>query len=365
MAEKQLGPLKAPAKSPSRQALDRTKFTSGRRRVSRTAGTPYGTAALNAALEDFAEVTERSHGLFRISASMGNLIASGQLNERYVTAALLDVARDRGMDLRKAERTMQRGIDRGRATPRSPRRAAIYNRNDATVALVEWCEAVGRGEWTERSSGTDLRVLAGFGLIAKKVGKLRFSASHRQIAEEAGVSVSSVRCALRRGLHGYVFRVNYGNRVQGTASKWQLVTKQARTNDHSLSLGEEQRLVAGARALDLPDHAQWDRWPNGWRVYNLLQSDEGMTVSVISEITGRPPGSVRRILNVLRDRQLARREESGEWTALLPVEDGVDGTRTRRARERRHRDERKLWANSRSVLIEQNRHRSRDQRAAR
>ena len=227
MAEKQLGPLKAPAKSPSRQALDRTESTSGKRRVSRTAGSPYGVAALNAALEDMAEAPERHPAIYRISAAMGNLLGSGELfEESYVKSVLLDAAMRRGKGYRESERTIRDGINKGRTTPRTPgARRTNYNRNDALVATVEWWEAVGRAAWTSPSSATDLRVLSAFRTISLRQGKVRFSASYRQIAEEAGVHLSTVQAALKRGLKGYVRRVRNGHRIQGTSSEWQLIPR--------------------------------------------------------------------------------------------------------------------------------------------
>ena len=341
-----------PAKTPSRQAPDRSKLTSGRRHVSSTGGSPYGRAALMSAIADMAEATERSHGLFRNSAAMGNLIAGGQLEERMVVGELLRAADARGMNHRHAERTVERGIKRGKQTPRTPTRSRLYTRTDAIGAVAEWWEAVDRAECTERSSATDLRILAGFGLIALRLGKIRFSASYRQIAEEAGVSVSSVNAALDRGLHGFVRRLRSGSRVQASSSEWLLVTRTRFANSSAFRYGEESRVFAKRVPLDRPDHDLWHRWPNGWRIYSTLLMDEGLTALSVSEITGLRPETVRRIINRLRDQQLARKDEDGSWTALLPPEGAVDGGFIRARRERMHREQRELWARSRSVLIE-------------
>ena len=355
MAKRQLRPrsCEASEESPSRQAPDKSKFTSGHRRIARTAGnTPYGEAALESAIQYMAEVTERSHGLFRHSCAMGNLIAGDQLEERFVTTALMDVARARGMNSRHAERTIVRGLDRGKRTPRTPPRSRLYTRTDAIGAVAEWWETVERAEWTGRSSATDLRVLAGFGLIALRLGKIRFTASYRQLAEEAGVSVSSVNAALNRGLLGFVRRERSGSRIQASSSEWRLVARTRFANSSAFRYGEESRVFGKRVPLDRPDHDLWHRWPNGWRIYSSLLMGEGLSALAISEITGRPPETVRRILNRLRNQQLARKDEEGTWTALLPPEGAVDGGFIRARRERMHRDQRELWAKSRSVLIE-------------
>lgn len=355
MAREQRSPLNGGPAENSRQAAYRADSTKGKRHVARSAGTKYGVGALESALENMAEATERSHGLFRNSCAMGNLVAGGQLEECFVVGELLRAADARGMNRRLAERTVERGIDRGKRTPRTPPPPRPYTRTDGRGEVIEWWEAIGRADWTEPTASSDLRILAGFGLIAMRLGKVRFSASYRQISEEAGVWVGTVHKTLKRGLAG-VHRVRSGSRVLGTSSEWQLTGRHARLGNSSASrYGEGQRLFPGRASSDCPDHAQWDRWPNGWRVYNLLLVDEGQTARSISEIIGRHPATVRRILNRLRDEHLAVCGDEGEWTALFPLEDGVDGSLTRRARERRHRDQRQLWANSRSVLIEQKR----------
>ena len=359
MAEKQLGPLKAPAKSPSRQALDRPKFTSARRRVARTAGTPYGTAALNAALEDLAEAPERHPALYKISAAMGNLLASGQLyEESYVKTVLLDGAMRCGMTgrEREAERTIRDGISAGRTTPRFPvSRTPLYNRNDATVATIMWLEAVEKAPWTTRSSANDLRVLAAFGILSLRQGKVRFSASYRQISEEAGVSVGTVHAALKRGLKGFVRRVHRGDRFQAISATWQLIPRHALPEQGLCP--EEASIVFSKRvSAARPDHDYWNKWPNSWRIFCLLSGDEGLSARDVSEKTGRHIETVRRNLNRLRDRQLAKRGADGLWTALPPPEGApegaIDGGFIRARRERMHREQRELWAKSRSVLIE-------------
>ena len=298
---------------------------------------------------------------------MGNLLASGELyEESYVKSVLLDAAIRRGKSFREAERTIRDGINKGRTTPRKPGgRRTNYNRNDAIVATVEWWEAVGQTSWNERSSATDLRVLSAFAAISLRQGKVRFSASYRQIAEEAGVHLSTVQAALRRGLKGYVRRVRKGHRIQGTSSEWQLIAK-TRFGVHGLCQEQATLMFGKTRApITFPDHDEWARWPNGWRIYSLLSKDEGLTAREISEITGRPIETVRRNLNRLRDKHLAIRLDEGTWKGAFPPEGAVDGGFIRARRERMHRDQRELWAKLRSVLIEQKSSRRRDQRAAR
>ena len=367
MAEKQRDPLRGPAES-RRQALTGNNSSRGKRRVSRSAGSPYGTAALNAALEDLAEAPERHHALYKISAAMGNLLASGQLyEESYVKTVLLDGALRRGMSgrEREAERTIRDGVSAGRTTPRFPvSRAPLYNRNDATVATIMWWEAVEKAPWTTRSSANDLRVLSAFGILSLRQGKVRFSASYRQIAEEAGISVSTVHSSLRRGLKGFVRRVQKGGRFETTSSVWQLIPKGGAKSEQGLC-PEQASLMFGKRTpISRPDHDLWGQWPNGWRIYTLLMH-ERLSARQVSMILGRPVRSVRRMLNRLRDRQLARRGPDGLWTALPPPEGAIDGGFIRARRERMHREQRELWAKTRSVLIEQKSFRSSEGRAAR
>jgi len=150
-----------PAETRRRQAPDKQKSTSGHRRVARTAGTPYGIAAFSGALEDLADASERSHALFKVSARAGNLLGAGELySASYIETALLNMARTRGMDDLKARRTIERGLERGKSTPRgAPHRPRLYTRSDATAAVVEWWEAANRGEWTARTSASGLLAL--------------------------------------------------------------------------------------------------------------------------------------------------------------------------------------------------------------
>lgn len=306
MAEKKLRPRsrEAPAESPSRQAPDKSKFTSGRRHVSSTAGTNYGTAALKRAVSNMREAEPRHMGLYKNAADMGSLLASGQLyEESYVVHVLFDAGMLRNMNHREARNHIRRGILKGRAKPRYPTRtAALYTRNDATVAVVTWWEAVERHKWTGRTAATDLKVLAGFKALSLKIGKIRFAASYREISEEAGVSLSTLCSALKRGLGGFVLQADKGNRVLAHSSQWQLITKNVPlTNSSDLRYRQSSRVFANRPSVSNPDHDDWTRWPNGWRVHNLL-SDEGLSVQEMAEDTGLKVRTVRRILNRLRDR---------------------------------------------------------------
>jgi hypothetical protein len=295
-------------------------------------------------------------GLYKNAADMGSLLAGGQLyEESYVFHVLFDAAMLRNMNHSEARRHIRRGILKGREKPRYPTKtAALYSRNDATVAVVTWWEAVERHEWTGRTSATDLKVLAGIKALSLKIGRIRFSASYREISEEAGVSLSTVCSALRRGLRGFVLQVDKGNRALAQSSEWQLITQNTRlTNSSDLRYGQSSRVFVKRVSVLSPDHDDWTRWPNGWRLYNLL-SDEGLSAQEMAADTGLNVETVRRILNRLRDRNLAQRVD-GAWTVLplseedLPLEGGF----VRNARESRHRDDRLLWANSRSSLLEQ------------
>jgi len=220
------------------------------------------------------------------------------------------------------------------------------------AAVVEWWEVVNQAEWTARTSANDLRVLAGFRAIALKLGRVRFTASYRQIAEEAGVSVSSVHSALKRGLQGFVQQVRRGSRVEvENSTEWLLVARTRLTNSSAFRYGEESRVFGKRVSTDQPDHDLWHRWPFGWRVY-LLLGDEGLRAREIAEITGRPPETIRRILCRLRDLQLAVRLD-GEWKANPPPEDIIDGGFHRARREKMHKSQRELWRLTRAGLLDQ------------
>lgn len=344
-----------PESGPANHTADEPKVITGKRHVARIAGTNYGRVALERAVSNMREASPRHMGLYKNAADMGSLLASGELyEESYVVHVLIDAAMLRHMNHREARNHIRRGILRGRAKPRYPTKtAALYTRNDVTVAVVTWWEAAERHEWTGRTSSTDLKVLAGFKALSLKIGKIRFAASYREISEEAGVSLSTVCSALKRGLGGFVLQADKGNRVLAHSSQWQLITKNVPlTNSSDLRYRQSSRVFVNRPLVSNPDHDDWTRFPNGWRLYNLL-SEEGLSVQEMAEDTGLKVRTVRRILNRLRDRNLAQRVD-GAWTVLplseedLPLEGGF----VRNARECRHRDDRVLWANSRSVLIE-------------
>jgi hypothetical protein len=83
--------------------------------------TAYGRAALRRQLDDLGRAVEgtRNHELNRSAFALGQLVASGALDESETVAALTEAALGIGLGEREVERTIASGMKAGMDTPRS------------------------------------------------------------------------------------------------------------------------------------------------------------------------------------------------------------------------------------------------------
>ena len=81
----------------------------------------YGQAALRRELERLAQTQNgtRNDQLNKAAFSLGQLVASGALNETETTAALIQAGQDLGLGLNECERTVASGLSAGMEQPRS------------------------------------------------------------------------------------------------------------------------------------------------------------------------------------------------------------------------------------------------------
>jgi hypothetical protein len=336
----------------------------GRRRrgIPQTVGDRYGRRALEGIVTDDINASERTNTLWRCARRCGQLLAGNHLyDESYVEALLVRAGCALGLPEKKARYNVRRGLEEGKLHPvTAAERRRLYSRGDALAYIVEWAEALEAQEWTGRTASRSLRLLWTYFMFAMKAGKVEFVASFRQIAEVAGVSVGTVAGG-RKGLDGWVHIKRRGNRATGEPTTWKLVQRRRPQQVCGAQGKPEHLALRQGTASELfnfalpdprrPDRDVWTRWPNGWRIYNLLH-DEARTTREIQEITGLHIDTVRRICRRLRSLRLAQRSLDGDWRASDPPDGLILGAFDRAQREQRHRNERALHERSRPALIE-------------
>lgn len=312
------------------------------------AGTSYGRAALSSAIDriETAPGGHRHKTVFAASAAVGQVLASGELaDEIHAAALLVDMARRIGID--DPQRQVQRGIARGRTTPRqAPDTRMVQVRTDVVERVVAWWDAVQTDPPSGAAAATTLRVLAAFAMVAARSGKLRVSESYRQIAEAAGVSVATV-AKHRTRWQPYVRVHKRGNRHTGTATVWQLVLREG--NNPACPGGKPSGLFPRCNTLTDPSHDFWYLWPNGWRLFCLLDFDEPTPVAELAGVTGLSRSTVHRALVRLAESGVVARDDSGWRAVTIEVPSGF----TRKRRQRIHANDRELWRSWRRHEAEQ------------
>jgi hypothetical protein len=324
------------------------------------AGTAYGRAALASALDriESSPGGMRHRTVYAASAAVGQVLTGGELrDETPVAAALEAMARNIGLTDNEAARQVRRGIERGATTPRKAPTDGrmLRDAGDARDRLVAWWEAVEAHHLTGRGATTTMRLLAAFGLLAMRAGKMRVSESHRQLAEAAGVNSGTV--ARHRGrLAPFVRVVERGNRATGKPTTWQLVVVKrvaSRTNPEG-SPTRISGLVHHATPLGSPAHDLWSRWPSGWRLWTVLDESDAATVAELVAASGCHRSTCYRTLPRLAALGLAVTDGEGRWRGVVPEGIGDSGFVRSRKRER-HAAEREAWAGWRRLALDERR----------
>jgi hypothetical protein len=303
-------------------------------------------AALAGELEriETSPVGLRHHNLFAGGCAVGELIAGGEL-DRAAEAELLEKAQTIGLPASDAERQVRRGLERGRRRPRvaPPHAPSLTNATEARMAVVAWWADVESREWNGRAGSTSLRILAGWRDLMLKAGRVQATASYRQVAGAAGVSLSTVVNRKADWLP-FVALVKKGNRLTGAASVWKL--KRARANRSHTPIGTASDLFVGAR----PSCNVWHDRAAAWRLWLLLSVDEGEMAPQLARSVGVHPSTARRNLHRLLALGLVQQDADGLWTrtALDPPALDRDGIDHAAERKERHRAERELDRRRRS-----------------
>jgi hypothetical protein len=282
-------------------------------------GSSYGMAALSS---EVARVEQTAPGfrhmnLFSAACHVGELVAGREIDEATAESFLIDVGRSIDLLELDVRRQVARGLEKGKANPRTAPKAGtmLRDRTDAVLAVVEWWGAVQAHEWKGRTAGTTLRILAAFAVLGTKAGKLRLEESYREVAEAAGVSVGTVAKHKARWLP-FVHQVRVGNRITASRTVWQLVVR-ANGNRPASPAGKASGLFPNARTLSDPAHNAWHGRPNDWRVYCLLTEEDTSTAHLV-EVTGLHPSTIRRIGARLVDLGAVERGEDGWY--LIPAD---------------------------------------------
>jgi hypothetical protein len=326
----------------------------------------YGAAALAGEIDrlELAGHGFRHRTLFSAACHLGELIAGGELDLDTAEGALIERGLTMGLLEGDVRRQVARGIAKGRTRPRKAPSTGVTTKAEALAEIVAWWEAIHLAPPTGRTAGTTLRILAGFHHLALGAGKLRISQSYREIAEAAGVSVSTV-VARRPEWSRWVRLVSRGRatRFTGSRTTWQLVTKPGRaiTNSPASPEGKASGLFGNARSPGLADpvHNLWHRWGNGHRIYCLLNVVDATSTSTLATTTGLHPGTVRRIGARLLALGVVTRDEDGWRAAQLDISEvvylhlaGVDHAGERRARHVLERDLHRRWLAQRVAAAE-------------
>ncbi len=278
---------------------------------------------------------------------MGELVGGGELARIHAERMLLDAGRAVRLPESEVRRTVRRGLNHGEQKPRRAPEGGtmLRDRAEAVEAVIGWWSAVTATDWHGARAATDLRILAGFALLAMRAGKVRLAESYREVAEAAGVSVGTIT-KHRMALAKWVRRVECGSRFKtGTRSVWQLVGR-ATGNKPASPARDASGMFPSARTITDPAHPLWHRWSTGWRIACLLDPGEVSTVRSLASVTGLHPGSVRRLLARLAAEGVAASDGDGGWTLTDPghqVDTIVDFVAERRAMHRAQRIVHRAW----------------------
>lgn len=315
---------RGPGANPGTHPIPSTKINPDSKPRHRTwCGSAYGLAALESEIAG----VRGTQSLFKAACVAGELIAGDELDEDFAFAELLTAWTTSSPGLR---RQIIRGIARGKRRPRRVENLQgthITTQGEARQGVIGWWAAVD-------ATGTDLRILHAIAGHAYKVGTTTIRLSYRELAELAGVSVSTIANHADE-LRRWVRIVRKGRRHVGNDSRttWRLVLRRgAETNRPKayLSSGEED-------CSNLPNCDLWHRWASGWILWSALDPNESATPRELVGATGYSRRTVARNLARLEALDLANSDE-GRWLRLERDVDWQDFFHRAERKDRHHRD---------------------------
>lgn len=340
----------------------------------RTPTSRYGAAARDDELDQVERSSKgfRTHTLFKAAAALGELVEGGELDRIATVARLEDAGRLVGLSEGDIRRQVRRGFEQGKRRPRRAPEAGPClvgaERSHVVVELSAWWERASTAEWPGLPGSTRLRVLAGLYLLALNAGKVELSDSLRQVSEACGLAHVTV-LRHRDALAPWVTLASRGDRRTAQRHRWRICLAAGGahevpgrmptrpTGDPAGSGGlvlDARPPVAGT--LTDPTHDVWGRWSGGWRLFCLLDVDEGLTTRQLAEATGYSVGTVRRSLARLGTMGLAHRDDDLAWRLVpdaVPREEDVgDWAERRRHRHFRQRIQYRKYRRARLAVWE-------------
>lgn len=342
----------------------------GKRRGKRRS---YAGAALASELDKVGQAPEgqRHRTVFHAACAIGELIH--QLPEARTRHDLEQAALGCGLVAADARRTVARGLERGKRHPRNAPEGlpgiAGADGGDVVLALLAWWSRAAAAAEPGRVGSTVLRVQAGLLLLALSAGKIDLGDSLRQVAEAAGVAHVTV-WRHRRALEPWVTVLEVGNRFDGSRHRWRInltaglvagtgttdtpsdLLRAEKNKPSTRGCGTASGLFFSARipqrdTLSDPAHDLWGPSSGAWRLFLLLDDDEGHTAKELAAAMGYCSGSVRRLASQLRSQGLAWRDDEGRWRlvsgAVPRPEDVGDYQERRKVRHAKHRADYRRW----------------------
>lgn len=285
------------------------------------------------------EAGERNNTVFGAACRLGEIIAGGGLDEDTVTDWLVDAAVARGLRFKDVQATVRSGLQTGAATPRRIK-PEIRNRQDALDLLGEIriaaCTVPRKGHQGKRMRA----VLEGLIRMGMRAGGPVFTAGHRRISLEVGLSTKPVTRALHELIdEGWAVCLDVGR--DGRSSTWRLrlppgmpqpdpADSRSRSDDvatrhceggdvgtsrhPSLPIGHDL-FRGGTAALDRssPDiHIGKGLDKTGWAIVEHLNTlHEPITQAALARTTGLHRSTISRHLARLIQHGLVTRDRSG------------------------------------------------------
>lgn len=300
-----------------------------------TSTTRYGRAALESITDEIlgASVGERHHVVFTASLKGGSLVGGNEIDPTEAEATLVRAALERGLERSDAERQVSRGIEKGRLNPRSaPKDGRMVSGSvECREIALAWSQAVTESD----ADPTTKAILLVIGRECIEHGRVETNQSFRQVAELAGVSVSTVhRIAEQVDDWVRVIRAGHGPK---TCTKWRL---RSRTPKNAL---------VAVPTVD-PAENQFHRNKAEWLAFAHLDPAEPTTPEELARIAGR---SRRWVANRLRKwvtSGIATVTAAGV-VAVAGAGFAVTAVDHRKLRQRRHLADRKDWLERRAKAI--------------
>lgn len=241
----------------------------------------------------------RHSTVFTTSLVVGNYVAGGEISGDEAYRRLFSAAKSL-LSPANAAKTVSDGLSRGFRNPKNPvdKRilGVVQGREHARQEATRWLQAVMTSKTTSPTAKT---ILWAIGTTCIKHGRYKVSESHRQLAESAGVALSSISRLLPE-LNEWVLRSPWQPPdepegaespapvepvdPQGMATVWQI--RQIHDDDVPL---------AGIPDGD-PTNDYWHKRHAWWILYSMLDPDELHCPKDLAKACGRSLSSVYRIL---------------------------------------------------------------------